>query len=430
MAVRSGLGTWYSGLFSPSPSTIPPVATTSPLNSLHQQAEASFLPYGRGEGNPPVAQVVETFGEIEGEYAAIRKGCVLLDLPHRGTIRITGKDRIEFLNRMVTQDLKDLPPFHARRTFWLNRKGRIDADMRLIQLNDEMVADVDILAAAPAAASLTEFVFSEGVAFTDESESMHRLALHGPTALPLLRAVAEHAEGAPLEDFAPGLAAVVRIAGRRVIVDRADTTGEVGLELLMNVADAPAVYEQFLERGLNGMDPHLIGHVPPLTPQGYRLRPAGWHAWNIARIEAGTPLFNIDFGPNSLPAETGIIDERVSFTKGCYLGQEVVARMKSLGHPKQTLVALRLYPTDAQKGSGRECQPGSGAVITKAGERETETIGAVTSSTRSPMLGDAIICFAAVKWGLHAPGTELAARTEAGAVRAVVQSGLTLWCRG
>lgn len=393
------------------------MATTSPLNPLHQQAEASFLPYGGQDGRS--AQVVETFGEVEGEYAALRKGCMLLDLPQRGTLRVTGRDRIAFLNRMVTQELKDLRPFHARRTFWLSRKGRIDADLRLIELPDEMLIDVDLLAATRAASSLSEFVFAEELSISDETESMHRLALHGPTAIPLLRATSRHVDGAPLEDFMPGAVAIVHVADRKVIVDRADTAAETGLELVMNVNDVNAVYEQLLEHRLNGH-----GSAP-----AFRMRPGGWHAYNIARIEGGTPLFNIDFGADSLPAETGLLDERVSFTKGCYLGQEIVARMKSLGHPKQTLVALRLHPTEAQQGSGRECQPGSGAMITKTGEGETDAVGAVTSSTRSPMLGDAVVCFSAVKWGHHEPGTELFARTEAGAVRAAVQPGLTFWRR-
>ncbi|MBL8765625.1 MAG: hypothetical protein JNM07_15400, partial [Phycisphaerae bacterium] len=183
-----------------------------------------------------------------------------------------------------------------------------------------------------------------------------------------------------LEDFGVRLAAIVTIAGRRVVVDRSDTTGEVGLELVMSTGDVPAVYEQILERGLSTNGPPGAGPAATITPAGYRMRPAGWHAYNIARIEAGTPLFNIDFGPNSLPAETGVLDDRVSFTKGCYLGQEVVARMKSLGHPKQTLVGLRLYPTEAQQGSGRECQPGAGAVIARSAQGEADPIGAVTIS--------------------------------------------------
>lgn len=393
------------------------MALASPLNPLHQQAEASFFTYGHPTG--PSAQVVETFGELEGEYAALRKGCILLDLPQRGNLRITGKDRLDFLNRMVTQELKGLRPLQARRAFWLNRKGRIDADLRLIELPEEMFIDVDVLAAAPAAASLAEFVFSEQVEIRDESDAMHRLALHGPTAIDLLAAASEPMAGPPLSELQQDQAAVVRVAGRRVIVDRWDWTGEPGLELLMQMGDVNAVYEQLLERGLNGNGPG--------NPSAYRMRPAGWHAANIARIEAGTPLYNIDFGPDSLPAETGVLNDRVSFTKGCYLGQEVVARMHSLGHPKQVLTAIRLSPTEEQRASGSECQPDAGAPIIR--ETNPSPVGAVTSSTRSPMLGDEIIAFAAVRWGAHEPGTLLSVRTIAGDIPAAVQPTLRFWPR-
>lgn len=407
------------------------MAAQSPLNPLHQQAEAAFLVYGVAGGARPEAQtcraeVVETFGEPEGEYAAIRKACALFDLPQRGTIRLTGLDRLDFLNRMATQDLSGLNPFRARRTFWLNRKGRIDADMRLIELPEETLADLDILSVDRTAKSLGEFIITEDVHFSDETARMHRLALHGPTAAALLAAVGETAAGPRPESLQDGEAAVLRIAGRRVIVDRCDTTGEVGLELLVNVDDVKPVYEQLLERGLETNGP---ARDQPLARGGYRLRPAGWAAYNIARIEAGTPIYNIDFGPESLPAETGILDQRVSFTKGCFLGQEVVARMRSLGHPKQTLVGLRVNPTPEQSASGRECQPRAGAAVFADEPGEPTAVGAVTSSTRSPMLGDAVVAFAQVKWGSHEPGTRLLVESDAGLVPAVVHAGLRFWSR-
>ena len=115
----------------------------SPLRKLHQQAEAALVPYG-----PPEVDVlvVETFGELELEYAALRKGCILLDQPHRATIRITGPDRVDFLNRMVTQELKGFAPLTVKRSFWLNRKGRIDADMHVVHMTNRTLIDVDILA--------------------------------------------------------------------------------------------------------------------------------------------------------------------------------------------------------------------------------------------------------------------------------------------
>ncbi|MDX2114396.1 MAG: glycine cleavage T C-terminal barrel domain-containing protein [Planctomycetota bacterium] len=409
------------------------MARQSPLNQSHQQAEASFLPYGQPDAppgspaTPEPALVVETFGELEGEYAALRKGCVILDLPHRGTLLIEGPDRRDFLNRMLTQELNNLEPLHTSSTLWLNRKGRIEADLRLLETGAHILADLDITVAASTTRSLDSFIISEDVRVTDVSERMHRLALHGPAAPKLLDALAP--QQPPAAELPPGRAAMRSIAGVEVLIDRHDPTGEPGFDLWVSLEHVPHVYQHILDRGLDA--PTLPGtHHGALTARhtgGFRLRPAGWHAFNIARIEAGTPLFNLDFGPSSLPAETGILDARVSFTKGCYLGQEVVARMHSLGHPKQTLVALRLSEENAQP--GRDTQPITGARISSPTDPDRAAVGAVTSSTRSPMLSDAVICFAQVKWGHHTPGTSLLVETDAGELPAAVQPSLTFWKR-
>jgi folate-binding protein YgfZ len=173
----------------------------------------------------------------------------------------------------------------------------------------------------------------------------------------------------------------------------------------------------------------------------YKLRHAGWHALNIARIEAGTPVFRVDFGPTNLPAETGVLHDRVSFTKGCYLGQEVVARMHSLGHPKQTLAALRITRSTTAA-DGTPDMPMTGSTIFPAPEGPDETddaartpaddakpVGAVTSATRSPMLGDEPVCFAMLKWKHHEPGTPLLVQTGSGFALATVNDGLRLWGR-
>lgn len=389
----------------------------SPLQPEHESREATFLPWGPLESP---AMVVESFGEVEIEYATLRKGCVLLDLPHRGAVRVTGKDRVEFLNRMLTQELKGLKPFQSKRAFWLNRKGRIDADLRLVELPDEMWLDLDVLCAGACVASLTSFVFSEEVQFVDASESSHRLALHGPTAAALIARVGTLIDGPPIGDLQPGQACRARIAERTAIVERQDSLGEPGFELLVPLAaDAREVCRALTDAGAGTDD---------APNREFRLKPAGWHAYNVARIESGWPLFNLDFGPESLPAETGVLNDRVSFTKGCYLGQEVVARMHALGHPKQVLVALRLGGAGHD---GPEWQPAAGApVLTDgAGGAEAKAVGAISSSTRSPMLGDAAVAFASVKWGSHTPGTRLIVESPAGPCPAVVHDRLAFWER-
>lgn len=341
-------------------------------------AELQYLPYGieREGGAVLGCELVGSFGEVELEYAAIRRGAALLDSPHRGTLRVTGaaSERRDFLNRMLTQELKDLAPGLARSAFWLNRKGRIEADLLLIELGDRMLIDVDIHQAASAAKSLSEFIVMEDVQIEDASSEFHHIALHGPRTTDILAAC-----GLAQMPFATNAAAFGEIAGVPVTIARRDQTGEPGFELIMPYHNAAMVWN------------HLLSiQNPQSTIQNLSLRPIGWHAFNIARLEAGTPLFNIDFGTTNLPHETGILRERVSFTKGCYLGQEVVARMENLGKPKHTLISLRMK---------QDLLPTSGEQVFSMNEDGSmkDEIGVVTSSTLSPMLSAAPIALAMLK---------------------------------
>lgn len=399
------------------------MAHTSPLNPAHQQAEASFLVYGpAGDG----AEVVETYGELESEYAAIRKGAILLDLPLRATLQITGEDRIEFLNRMVTAELRDLPHYHARSAFWCNRKGRIDADLRLIQLPDHMLVDLDILSARRAHETLHEFIFAEDIQIADITDQFHTLALHGPTAARLLAIASEPpADAPPIADLSEHQATRLRIAGHDIIIQRDDLTAEPGYSLHMPVEAVEAVYHQLVEQA-EQHDERLRSAPSGGASGGIRLRPAGWHAFNIARIEAGTPLYNLDFGPESIPNETGeLLSSRVSFTKGCYLGQEVVARLHALGKPKQTIVALKIDTTNL---SSIDAQPLAGAPIYLADDT-AKPIGAVTSSTRAPMLSDAIAILATIRTQHIIPGATLLIDTPAGHTPATIQPQLRFYPR-
>src|SRR5690606_5807885 len=102
------------------------MAHVSPLRDHHLQEEASLIPYG-----PPGTDIelVESYGELDFEYAALRKACVLIDLPSRGVLEVRGGDRVDFLQNMLTQNLRGASPLEAgavRQSFWLNRKGRIE----------------------------------------------------------------------------------------------------------------------------------------------------------------------------------------------------------------------------------------------------------------------------------------------------------------
>lgn len=417
------------------------MAHTSPLAELHDNAEALADLYGPPESG---VKVVMTYGQFELEYASIRKACGLLDLPTRGLIEVEGADRESFLNRMLTQEIKGFAPGQSRPSFWLNRKGRVDADLRLMNVGDRYLADVDVHAAGRAVQTLSAYVITEDVRIRDVSEQWHRLALHGPLALDVLSRHARREDGSAIGALNEGSCAAVLIAcedgrSRQAIVERCDQCGVIGLELSVRVGDARDIYLALLRSAHESVPGHAGPNSRPM------LRPIGWAAFNVARIEAGTAMYNIDFGPDSLPAETGVLDSRVSFKKGCYLGQEVVARMHALGHPKQQLVGLNLTDpayrpgttsvgdatTDAESTFAR-C-PETGSLVfaePEPGAEVGEPVGAVTSATLAPMLSRQPIALAMVKWACVKPGTRLLVQAEDVLLPAEVRAALSSLPRG
>ena len=404
------------------------MAHPSPIAPLIERAQAPTLAYG-----PPelAIDLVEQFAEIELEYAAIRKGCVLLDQPNRSVLISSGPDHRVFLNNMLTQELKDQPPLTLRRSFWLNRKGRIEADLRVIAMPDgTTLLEVDALRADHARTTLDAFLIAEDAAISHDPGRFHRLGLHGPTAPNLLQLALDEAPAptTPPEALAPDSAAIVRICGHDCTVFREDWMGEVGLELIVPALAAREIYERLISLGAaHEPQAHPLDRDTDHPSHEIRMRPAGWFACNIARIEAGTPLYPIDFGPDNLPHESGVLADRVSFRKGCYLGQEVVARMQSLGHPKQRLVALRPHGDNARDESQNFRQPVGGAHVFALGDGGGNPVGSITSSTISPMLAGEIACFAMLRYAQSEPGTRLCVAAEGAYVDAVVQPSLRFW---
>ncbi len=390
---------------------MPEMPHQSPLHAHHTRQEAFFLSYGTGE---EVCAVVETFGDLDMEYASIRKGCVIFDEPHVGTVRVIGDERCSFLNNMLTAKVDDLGPGMSRRAFWLNRKGRIDADLRVAQREDDMLFALDRHLCKATAGTLASFVFTEDVELVDASDRFHRIGVHGPKGSELI-ALAASAMDTEVDALGELASTHVTIEGARVFIEREDLTGEVGLELCMHRDDAAKVYDRLI-------------HIAQAHPE-LKARPTGWLAINAARIEAGHPLFNIDFGDTNLPVESGIIEDRVSFTKGCYLGQEVVARMHARKACNKKVVALKVEGERITVDQPEIHQPTGGSQIFEPGKVGETPIGSVTSSTISPMLGAVPICFAMVKSPFFEPETELVVSAEGKLVPCTVQESLAFWTK-
>lgn len=371
----------------------------NPLLEIQQSAQAVFMPYGEA------AELVESFGEYEAEYAAIRKGVAIFDMPQRGLIPVRGTGRQSFLQAMLTNDVGDqkLGTGAACRAFLLNKQGRIEADMVVANFQDDTSCLVlDRADAARVSHELDKYLFTEDAQLEDASETHHHLALHGPEAAKLI----EHVADKPVASLEPNQCDQVEIAGHKCLRLRHDETLSVGLHLLVPADSAISVYQQLAE-AIGGLVPQVEGG----TRRNITGRGIGWLAYNTARIEAGRPIYHVDFGPDTLAHETGVLHEAVSFTKGCYLGQEIVARMENLGHPKRILVALKCADDRLPIAGTQVLDADDSAVV----------IGAVTSSTLSPMLGNTAIALAMVKWGKHRPDTEVKVAAEGELVPAKAQ---------
>jgi folate-binding protein YgfZ len=367
-----------------------PDTQTNPLLPLHQQAEAEFQPYAEVE-------IVSTFGEPQAEYAAIRKSAAMLDLPQRGLLELTGKDRLSFLNNLLTNQTYDknaktgMPTGSVVYAFLLNAKsGRIITDLNVLELGDRTLLEMDARLVPAVRAALEKYLFSEQVKITEKIGALHEIALHGPGAADVIA----DALGSPPLSLAVWQA---DLFGTPAIIWRDDPAAVPGYHLIVPNESARSVWMTFLSRFSN-----------PTDTGKRQLRPAGWAAFNAARIEGGRPIFGIDFDDTILPAETGQLVRAVSFTKGCYPGQEIVARMHARQQVARQLVGIK-FADDAL--------PMAGAGVF---DDQSNQIGGITSSTISPILSNTAIALGYVKKPFIPVGTVINVPAEGAIRRGVV----------
>ena len=377
-----------------------------------REVEIEYLPFGPADASgAPTCEVVAQYAEVELEYAAIRSGVALVDCPERAALLVTGKDRVDFVNRLVTQDIAKLAEGCVTRAFLTNRKGRIEADLVVARFEEALLLDTLAHDVAPLREALEKLHFSEDVVFTSQAVIHARIALHGPKAesalkaLGLLAAKSNPTVVGSVGASTKNTAATTHAAAWRALLGethayawRIEEFGVPGFALSVPIAHAANLWRSLVTFGA---------------------RPAGWFATNTARLEAGTPYFRIDFGPTNLPAETGVLASRVSFTKGCYPGQEVVARMQHLGKPKQMLVGLRLE-ADLLPVAEAQVFAASMDAATSDAVALGDQVGVVTSSGIAPMLGAAPVAFAMIASSAYAEGTKVLVNAEGAQAPATV----------
>ncbi len=315
----------------------------STLFAMHQELGATFTEMAGW-------QLPGHFGDPEAEYQAVRHGVGLCDVSYRGLVRVTGKDRQRFLHAMVSNDTASLQPGQGCYATFLTNKGKLVADFVVYADADAYLLDLEPQAVGPFIEALDWFVFSEDVGLQDESAQWGLLSLQGPRAAELL-ALALGQEVPELSTYAYTWCA---LAGHQVRLLRRSHTGELGYQLLAPLEILPDLWQA-------------------LWPyhEACEAKAVGLEALEVLRIEAGIPLLGRDMTDQTIPVEANL-DEAISYTKGCFIGQEVVARIEARGHVNRKLVGVLLDDAGLPK---------PGATIVSP-ERE---VGWITSATYSPV---------------------------------------------
>jgi len=283
--------------------------------------------------------VSEVAIELDGQYRALREEAGAA-VRKRGFVSVGGPDAAEYVQGQVTNDVEAIEPGKGAYSALLDRKGRMQADMRILRTTDGFRIGVEPEALAAVVRHLTMYSVGRDVTVEDHTGSLALISIVGPAS-------AELAGLAPLgweNDHAED-----RIDGIEVLSIRTD----LGLDLVVAAEDSERTLEALAARG-----------IAQVTED----------ALEIVRVESGRPRHGREMTQETIPQEAGINERAVSFTKGCYIGQETVARLHYKGKPNRHLRGLRL-----------EAETEAGAVVA-LGEKELGKIGtAVLSPAHGPI---------------------------------------------
>lgn len=260
------------------------------------------------------AELPQRFTDPRDEYEAARGGAAVVDRGDRVVVELRGRDRKTWLHNLVTNAVTTLADDAGAYAFACDVRGRVQFDLNILNLPDTIWIDVDRAAAPGALAHLERYHISEDVAVALRAEDFARLGVCGPRAAEIAAALG----AGGLIDMSP-LSSRPLDGGRTRLI-RHDFCGLVGFELVVPRAEAHTAWERAVSAGA---------------------RPMGRIALDVLRIEAGIPWLGRDIDDTTLPPETGQVDRGVSYRKGCYLGQEILERMRSHGSLARRLVRLR-----------------------------------------------------------------------------------------
>ena len=351
----------------------------TPLYETHHTLGATFTE------NYEDWELVGHFTDSYQEHCAVRKGVGVIDLSHRGRLRLTGSDRAAYLHRIISNDVEGLSVGEGNYATILTNRGKIIADMSVYVCEDSIDIETNAETTSILYQELDKYLIADDVTIEDFTERTGAVGVHGPAAAELLRTV----YGFDVGDLPEYHSFVDEIDGRRIVCVRANETGEVGYNLYTPTESIESLWDTLLTKG-----------------RAFSAEPVGLSALNSLRIEAGIPRYGAELGDSVFPGEAEL-EQAISFEKGCYIGQEIVARMKYRGHPNRLLRGFELA-TDIPPQSGDRLFDGD------------KEIGWMTSAIVSPTLGKTI-GMGYIRVAFTDEGSQVAVETQGGQVDATVR---------
>jgi folate-binding protein YgfZ len=322
-----------------------------------------------------------SYGDARAEYEAVHgdPGAGLIDLSARGRIEVGGTEAVQFLNGLITNDVKTLAAGTWMHAAFPNVQGRLLASVRVARLGEEIsfLIDTEPVTHQKVLKLLERFTLAGDFRVKDVTAETAQISLQGARAGAVIASV--FGNSAPAQNGqAQGASTVSAIMWREthpLTILHATHTGEDGYDLICGRDAASDLWEALTKAGA---------------------RPVGYDAFEVLRVEAGVPRYGVDVSETNVVLEAGQEEETVSYTKGCYIGQEIIARIHWRGHVAKRLAGLVLA------GDERELDLAGAKVRTVDGKE----IGRITSTVFSPHLGRRI-ALAILKYDYLQAGTEV-----------------------
>lgn len=349
----------------------------SPLQEFHKRLGAEMK---ERDG----CQVPASFGDELFEYANVReRGAGVVDLSRRGRFQLKGSEVVQFLNGLITNDMKTLAENQWMSAIFPNVQGRLLAYVRVVRIRNAFLIDTEATTHDTVLKTIERFTLAGDFHVADITKQTAMLSVQGKQAAEIVGKVLDKS----LSELSGNGVVVIAWQQQSLTVLRASHTAEDGFDIIAGADQAAVLWEALTNAGA---------------------RPIGYEALERLRIEAGVPRYGVDMDETNVVTETGL-DEAVSYTKGCYIGQEIIARIKYRGHVAKKLVGLAFD-------RALKVEMNNEPRIKSVDDKE---IGRITSVTLSPHLGFTI-ALGYVKYDYLAAGTEVRVTSAGGDLHAKV----------